>query len=97
MSNGLRDLLSRVARGLNRIMGASGARFDDRYHEHILTSPREAKNAIYYVLGNRAQHLARWGTLVRRDAVDCFSSVAEPIVKRPRSWLLREGWTRAGP
>jgi putative transposase len=97
MSNGLRALLARVARGLNRVMHARGNRFDDRYHEHILATPTETRNALYYVLGNRAAHLARWGRDVARDVVDAFSSVAEPIAKRPRSWLLREGWTRAGP
>jgi putative transposase len=97
MSGGLRALFARVARELNRVMHARGARFDDRYHEHILATPTETKNALYYVLGNRAAHLARWGHSAQRDATDPFSSAAEPIVKRPRSWLLREGWTRAGP
>jgi len=97
MSNGLRALFIRVARALNGLMGTRGTRFDDRYHEHVLATPTEVRNALFYVLGNRAHHLARWGTIIARDAVDAFSSIAEPIVKRPRSWLLREGWTRAGP
>jgi len=97
MSNGLRALFSRVARDLNAVMTASGARFDDRYHQHVLATPTEVRTALYYVIGNRAAHLARWGKRSDRNEVDPFSSVAEPIVKQPRSWLLREGWTRAGP
>jgi hypothetical protein len=97
MSNGLRALFSRVARDLNAVMTASGARFDDRYHQHVLATPTEVRNALYYVIGNRAAHLARWGKRSDRNEVDPFSSVAEPIVRQPRSWLLREGWTRAGP
>jgi len=95
MSNGLRSLLSRIARGLNQVMHANGRRFDDRYHQHILATPTEVCNALRYVLGNRAEHLARWGRVVDREAIDAFCSIAEPVVKRPRSWLLREGWTRA--
>ena len=98
MGNGMRALLIRVARGLNRVMGARGKRFVDRYHEHILGTPTEVRNALYYVLGNRSSHLARWGRTVEQFALDKFSSIgAEALVKRPRSWLLREGWTRAGP
>lgn len=97
MSNGLRRLLSRVARELNRVMRANGRRFDDRYHEHTLATPTEARNALYYVLGNRAEHLARWGRVVDRDVRDPFSSLVVRVVVAPQSWLLREGWKRAGP
>jgi putative transposase len=97
MSNGLRTLFARIARGLNDVMGASGRRIDDRYHEHVLATPSEVRNAVYYVLGNRAQHLARRGVVADRFMSDEFSSTAKPVVKKPRSWLLREGWTRAAP
>lgn len=92
MSGGMRALLIRVARSLNALMGARGMRFEDRYHEHVLRSPRETRNALLYVIGNRAVHLARWGKQPRVD-VDEFSSLAsEELVHRPACWLLREGW-----
>jgi putative transposase len=94
MSNRLRTLLSRIARGINRVMGAHGPRFEDRYHEHILSTPSETRNALLYVAGNRAVHLARWGGDPPAD--DPFTSNAA-LIQCPRSWLLREGWTRAGP
>ena len=72
-------------------------RLEDRYHEHILATPTVVRNVLFFVLGNRAIHLARWGTSVARDAVDPFSSLAVPLVQQPQSWLLREGWTRARP
>jgi len=97
LSNGLRALFARIARDLNAVMNARGRRFADRYHEHILSTPTEARNALRYVLGNRAEHLARWGRAVDRTAIDPFSSIAAAVVKRAESWLLREGWTRAGP
>lgn len=99
MSNGLRALLIRIARGLNRVMGTRGSRLADRYHEHVLRTPTEVKNALRYVLGNRAHHLAQWGARAF-DAIDEYSSqaeVLEPLIRPPRSWLLREGWMKAGP
>jgi REP element-mobilizing transposase RayT len=98
MSNGLRALLIRVARGLNRVMRTRGKRFADRYHEHVLATPTEVRNALRYVVGNRFVHLARWGTPAGDGATDEFSSlVAADLVTPPMAWLLREGWTRAGP
>lgn len=96
LANGMRALLIRVAKGLNRVMGARGRRFADRYHEHVLRTPTEALNALRYVLGNRAVHLRRWGRAP--GAGDAFCSLsAEDLVTAPGSWLLREGWARAGP
>jgi putative transposase len=92
MSNSLRRLLSRIARELNRVMRASGARFDDRYHEHILKTPNETRNALMYVIGNRAVHLARWGKAPTKDLDPCSSLVADDLIHPPRSWLLLKGW-----
>jgi len=97
LSNGMRRLLSQVARELNAVMGATGARFDDRYHEHVLQTPTEVRNALRYVIGNRDVHLARWGRRGERGAADPFSSLGTELGAPARSWLLREGWTRAGP
>jgi putative transposase len=92
MSNGLRVLFARIARGLNEVMGARGARIADRYHEHVLETPSETRNALLYVIGNRAVHLARWGKTVGAH-VDAFSSLAcDELIQKPGSWLLRVGW-----
>jgi hypothetical protein len=95
MANGLRQLLSRSARALNAVMAARGARFDDRYHEHVLRTPTETRNALRYVIGNRDVHLTRWGKA--SEGADPFSSLGAELGVPARSWLLREGWTRAGP
>jgi len=100
LSKWMRALLIRIARGLNRVMGVRGRRFADRYHEHVLGTPTEARNALRYVLGNRAVHLERWGKAPPEGATDPYTSLARadlPLVQAPGSWLLREGWTRAGP
>jgi REP element-mobilizing transposase RayT len=99
LSEALRTMLIRVARGLNRLMGVRGRRFGDRYHEHILKTPTETRNALRYVLRNRGIHRERWGR-TRELPVDPFSSESDalsPLLRAPSSWLLREGWSRAGP
>jgi REP element-mobilizing transposase RayT len=99
MSGALRSILIRIARGLNEVMGVRGRRLEDRYHEHILRTPNEARNALRYVIRNRAHHLSQWG---KRDGgwVDEYSSESRELaalIEPARSWLLTEGWTRAGP
>jgi hypothetical protein len=99
MSERLRAMLIRIARGLNSVMGARGRRFEDRYHEHILRTPNETRNALRYVIGNRAHHLAQWGNHYG-GWVDEYSSESHAmatLIRPARCWLLTEGWTRAGP
>jgi len=98
LSNGMRSLLIRIALGLNRVMQTRGRRVSDRYHEHVLSTPTEVRNALRYVIGNRHVHLARWGSKIDRPGIDGFSSLGTvDLVTPPAGWLLREGWTRAGP
>jgi REP element-mobilizing transposase RayT len=97
LSGAMRSLLIRVARGVNAVMGARGRRVRERYHEHILRTPAEARNALRYVLRNRDHHLAQWAA-PRGPELDEFGSIAHrDVVRAAASWLLREGWTRAGP
>jgi len=51
-------LLIRVARALNKLWQRRGKVFADRYHDHVLRSPREVRNAVRYVLGNARKHAA---------------------------------------
>ncbi len=98
MTNGLRALLIRVARRLNAMMGATGPRFVDRYHERVLTGPTQTRNTLRYVLGNHAVHLARLGKAPPRDADEYSSLVHADVAADAKSWLLRVGWQRGvGP
>ena len=100
----------RVARWLNEINGRRGRVFADRYHAHVLRTPREAHRALGYVLRNDVRHFGR-----RTAFVDPFSSAAsfsgwsspvrvgwspttpgEPLVIAPASWMLRAGWRKHG-
>ncbi|MFN7973597.1 MAG: transposase [Acidobacteriota bacterium] len=54
---GATGLAVRIARGLNRLRKRRGQVIAERYHVHVLKTPREVKNALRYVLNNAAHHL----------------------------------------
>ncbi|MEW6073566.1 MAG: peptide MFS transporter [Planctomycetota bacterium] len=56
LSRGMQGLAVRIAKGLNRHWGRRGKVFADRYHDHILRTPREVRSALAYVLRNAARH-----------------------------------------
>jgi len=58
LSRGMQGLGVRIARALNRLMKRRGRVFEDHYHSRLLGSPTQLVNAIAYVLGNHAHHLA---------------------------------------
>ena len=71
---GLQGLLIRIARAINKLWRRRGKVFADRYHDRILTSPREVRNALVYVLGNARKHAAAGRMLAAPRAVDRFTS-----------------------
>jgi putative transposase len=95
LARGMQGLGVRIARALNRALGRRGKVFADRYHAHVLRSPREVANAVAYVVGNAIIHATRRGEKVHPDAIDPMSSGWErQVVVQPRTWLLRWGWMR---
>lgn len=112
LANGMKALTARLARAVNRIFRRTGAVLADRYHLHVLRTPREVRNALAYVLLNARKHAKR---VLGHRRVDPASSgrwfdgwktppegTREPSdphdapVVRPRSWLLATGWRRHG-
>ena len=81
------------------MMGRSGRVFDDRYHARVLRTPTEVRHAIHDVLGNARKHAAQRGETYAPGYVDPYSSAGAPDLALPpaQTWLLREGWKRAGP
>src|SRR5882724_7967351 len=53
-----------------------GAVFPDRYHAEIITSPRQARHALAYVLNNWRKHAEDGDAKTRGWAIDWFSSAA---------------------
>ena len=56
LSAGMKGLLVRIARRLNRAWRRRGSIFADRYHVRALRTPREVRNALVYVLHNARRH-----------------------------------------
>jgi len=56
LSRGMQALLISAARRINACMRSHGTVFPDRYHERILRSPKQCRNAIAYVLNNFRRH-----------------------------------------
>jgi REP element-mobilizing transposase RayT len=99
LSRGMKGLLVRVARALNRLWSRMGRVFADRYHARQLRTPREVRNALVYVLHNARHHG------LRVLGVDLYSSgrwfdgwsrkllfASRGPAATARSWLLRIGW-----
>jgi hypothetical protein len=109
LSRGVQGLAIRIARNINRAAGRRGKLFAERYHLHVLETPREVRNALLYVLRNGVRH----GASPAGPFFDIFSSALyfdgwteqtttrffddgdHPVVPA-RSWLLTTGWRRHG-
>ena len=101
---GLQGLLIRVAKALNRALQRRGKVFADRYHDRILKTPSEVRNALTYVLNNTRRHAAQFGRKLGRLWVDPCSSARvffgldkRGTLPEAKTWLLSAGWKRAGP
>jgi hypothetical protein len=96
----------RIARGMNRVMKRRGPVFADRYHARPLSTPLEVRRAIEYVLKNHRHHFgdhaARFDPCSSAAWFDGWRSPPargdgpQPLVRPPKSWLLRIGWRRHG-
>jgi REP element-mobilizing transposase RayT len=75
LDSGMRALTISLARRINKSLGRSGKVFEYRYHSTPLTSPRQTRNAIAYVLNNWRRHREDERGLRQRTAIlDPYSS-----------------------
>jgi REP element-mobilizing transposase RayT len=109
---GMKSIGARIARAVRRVFGGRGPVLKERYHQRVVRSPREVRNALVYVILNARKHGAALGLRLLRNvtSVDPASSGRwfqgwaralppapdEPAVATPRTWLLRVGWRRHG-
>jgi len=56
LSHGMRSLAIMAARAINRVLGRTGSVFAYRYHATAISSPRQMRNALAYVLNNWRRH-----------------------------------------
>lgn len=104
LRRGLQGLAVRVARTVNRSLRRRGAVWGDRYHARTLTTPREVRNALVYVLMNRRKHGGTERGLDSCSSAPWFTGWRHPVptsptvppVARARTWLAAVGWRRHG-
>jgi putative transposase len=106
MRSGVSGLVIAFAKQLNALLERlTGKVWGERYHSRELTTPREVRNALVYLLQNFKKH----GVTTEGPVVDHFSSallfdgwkehivtVPEPDpwpARKPRTWLLGAGWS----
>ena len=56
LARAMQGLAVRLARALNRTLGRRGKVFADRFHHRVLSTPRQVRNALAYVLCNARKH-----------------------------------------
>jgi REP element-mobilizing transposase RayT len=103
---GVRGLMVRIARRVNRLLRRRGPFWADRWHGRDLEGPRQVRNALVYVLQNHKKHArsAALDPLSSAGSFDgfasalpaAFRSIGPPCVAAARTWLLRVGWRRRG-
>jgi REP element-mobilizing transposase RayT len=74
LSRGVQGLLIRIAKALNKLWRRHGKVFADRYHDRILKTPRETRNALRYVIANGKKHAAEGREVKVAGPIDTFSS-----------------------
>ena len=104
LSRGMKGLLVRMARALNRLWHRAGRVFADRFHARALKTPREVRNALVYVLNNSRKHIGRYRGIDPGSSGRWFDgwnavtpvAVEIPPVSAARTWLMSIGWRRHG-
>ena len=110
VARAMNALLSPLARALNKLWGPRGKVFPERYHDEVISTPTQARNALRYVLQNGKKH-----GVVPRSSIDLCSSApvfdgwkerpsiasiatSSPVaaVAPASTWLLKTGWRRHG-
>ena len=112
LSRGMQGLEISVAKRLNAKLGRKGKVFADRFHAVVITSPRQMRNALCYIMNNARRHGEELDPVY--GGIDPFSSAwhfdgwshdrwrqglsppEDECVVPARSWLLNEGWRRHG-
>ncbi len=109
MRSGVSGLVIAFAKRLNKLLSrVTGKVWQGRYHSRDLTTPSDVRNALVYLLQNFRKH----GATTYGPVVDHYSSALRfsgwstwvgslpdpsPLpARRPRTWLLGEGWSTRG-
>lgn len=110
LGRGMMAFGARIARAVNRVFGRRGPALAERFHLHLLRTPREVRAALAYVLLNARRHArrlagvpcidpassGRWFDGWRWTPLQNESGIRVIPVARARAWLLTIGWRRHG-
>jgi hypothetical protein len=105
LTRGVQGLAVRCAKAINLTEGRRGTVWRGRYHLHALTTPREVRTAIVYVLLNFRKHLQAAPGIDPCSSGPWFDGWAHqptlaPLpapVARARTWLAgSDGGVRVG-
>jgi hypothetical protein len=105
LASGVRGLVIRLARAVNRGLGRRGRVWSDRYHARVLRTPRAVRHALVYVLMNFRKHRRVGNEIDPCSSAAWFDGwrtppAAQASGPRPvavaRTWLARMGWRRYG-
>src|SRR5947209_9630607 len=97
LSSGMQGLLISAARNINRAWKRSGNVFPDRYHERVIRTPQQCRNAIRYVLNNWRRHREDFAGAPSNWTIDPFSTAISfrgwrELEHRPGGWPIPEGY-----
>jgi len=101
---GVHGLAIRLALAVNRALGRKGQVVGDRYHARPLTTPRQMRISMVYVLLNFRKHLRAPACIDPRSSGQHFpgwqasplATDVAPATVQPGTWMARVGWRRAG-
>ena len=101
---GMHGLAIRLALAVNRTLGRKGKVVGDRYHARPLTTPRQMRASMVYVLLNFRKHLRAPACVDPRSSGPHFSgwqrspgiTDVAPATAHPLTWMACVGWLRAG-
>ena len=110
LSRGIKGLCVRLARNLNARWQRVGSVIADRFHAHVLKTPREVRNALAYLHNNASHHGIHFAgpdpyssgawfdgwSHERESTAGHGSAPTASLLSRARTWLLAVGWRRHG-
>ncbi len=86
LSKGMNTLAGAIGRAINASLGRTGKVFECRYHATAITAPRQARNALAYVLNNWRRHNEDERSIESRFApLDPYSTA-----------MMFDGWKEQG-
>lgn len=96
---GMQGLTISAAKAINRVCKRTGNVFEYRYHATAIRSPKQARNALAYVLNNWRRHNEDERTRAARGAaIDPYSTARSfRGWKEPRLAVLPDGFSTFAP